>query len=265
MVNPLLIPAVATDDQPGPSVFSFVTKKFDIATQTLCEPPATQKPPVNSNQGNNTTEKILEASFRLSTHCKYNNYIKQWASYSKNIGHIEVHHVLHFLSEMVDKRHAHSSINSAKCAIATIAHIPFYNSLNKHPLINKYMTGVFNLRPPKPKLSFVWDVDILFTYFEQQGDYNSLSDKLLTQKLLILFLLLGAHRISTAKLFTVSNMVLNDLSVTFIPTEVLKHSRKGKPLDKFEYRSYTDKKLCIISCLREYLTRRDEYVGLNTD
>ena len=50
-------------------------------------------------------------------------------------------------------------------------------------------------------------------------------------------------------------MVLNDLSVTFIPTEVLKHYRKGKHLDKFEYRSYTDKKLCIVSCLREYLTR----------
>ena len=126
------------------------------------------------------------------------------------------------------------------------------------------MTGVFNLRPPKPKLSFVWDVNILFRYFEQQGDNDSLSDKLLTQKLLILLLLLGAHRISTVKLFSVSNMVLNDLSVTFIPTEVLKHSRKGKPLDKFEYRSYTDNKLCIISCLREYFTRQDKHVGLDT-
>ena len=62
-----------------------------------------------------------------------------------------------------------------------------------------------------------------------------------------------------------SNMVLNELSVTFIPTEKLKHSWKGKPLDKFEYRSYRDKKLCIISCLREYLTSQDKHVILNTD
>ena len=48
------------------------------------------------------------------------------------------------------------------------------------------MTGVFNLRPLKPRLSFVWDVDILLWYFEEQGDNNSLSDKLLTQKLLTL-------------------------------------------------------------------------------
>ena len=106
---------------------------------------------------------------------------------------------------------------------------------------------------------------ILFRYLEQQGVNNSLSDKLLTQKLLILLPLLGTDRISTAKLFSESNMVLNDLSVTFVPTEVLKHSRKGKPLDKFEYRSFTDKKLYIISCLRGYLTRRDKHVDLNTD
>ena len=51
-----LVLTVATDDQPGPTAFSAVTKKFDIATQTICEPPATQKTPVNSNQGNNTIE-----------------------------------------------------------------------------------------------------------------------------------------------------------------------------------------------------------------
>ena len=56
-----------------------------------------QKTAVNSNQGNNTTEKKLKASLRLSTHCKYYNYIKQWAFYSKNIDHIEISDVLDFL------------------------------------------------------------------------------------------------------------------------------------------------------------------------
>ena len=53
---------------------------------------------------------------------------------------------------------------------------------------------------------------------------------------------------STVKLFSMSTMILIDLSVTFIPTEVLKHSTKSKPLDKFEHRSYTDKTLCITVC-----------------
>ena len=115
-------------------------------------------------------------------------------------------------------------------------------------------------------LRFLWNVGILFGYLEQQqDDNNSLSDKLLIQKLLILLLLLCAHKSSAVKFFSVSNMVLNDLSVIFIPTEVLKNSRKGKPFDRFEYSSYADKKLCIISCLKKYLVRRDKRVGLNTD
>lgn len=71
------------------------------------------------------------------------------------------------------------------------------------------MSGVFNLKPPRPKLSFVWDVDILIRYFEQ-GDNSSLPSYNLTQKLLTLLLLLGKDRISTIKLFSVNNIVLNN-------------------------------------------------------
>ena len=59
-------------------------------------------------------------------------------------------------------------------------------------------------------------------------------------------------------------MVLNDLLVTFIPTEVLKHSKKGKPLDKFECRAYKDKTLCVIACLKEYISRRKKHERLTT-
>ena len=63
--QPILVPAVATDDQPGPVVFLAVTKKLDIATQKFQVPPAMQKKKnpkktvVNSNQSNYTTENYL--------------------------------------------------------------------------------------------------------------------------------------------------------------------------------------------------------------
>ena len=104
-------------------------------------------------------------------------------------------------------------------------------------------------------------MDILFKYFEQGGN-NSLSDKLLTKKLLILFLLLGAHRISTVKLFSVSNMVLNDLSVTFIPTEVLEHSRKGTNL--WTYLNI-DHIQILYHVLGNISLGEIRYVGLNMD
>ena len=45
-------------------------------------------------------------------------------------------------------------------------HINHSELLIKHPVVKKYMIGIFILRPPKPKLGFVWDLDILFRYLE---------------------------------------------------------------------------------------------------
>ena len=69
---------------------------------------------------------------RQSTHCKYDNYIKHWLDYSKTIEKIVITHGLGFLSAMFEKGHAYSTINSVKCGIATIIHIPPYESLNNH-------------------------------------------------------------------------------------------------------------------------------------
>ena len=41
--QPILAPAVATDNQPGSVVFLAVTKKCDVATQILQVAPAMQK------------------------------------------------------------------------------------------------------------------------------------------------------------------------------------------------------------------------------
>ena len=53
--------------------------------------------------------------------------------------------------------------------------------------------------------------------------------------------------------------------MTIIPTEALKHSRKGKPLDKFECRAYEDKTLCVIACIKEYISRHNKHEKLTTD
>ena len=82
---------------------------------------------ITIQQKNFRSVSYISKHISISTHCKYNNYIKQYTSYSKYIGHIEVSHALDFLSGMFDREHAYSTINSAKCAIATIVYISPYN------------------------------------------------------------------------------------------------------------------------------------------
>ena len=68
-------------------------------------------------------------------------------------GIIEIHYVLAFLTATFATGVIYSTINSEKCVVATILHIPTYPSINSHPLVKNCTTGISNLRPPKTKLN----------------------------------------------------------------------------------------------------------------
>ena len=137
-----------------------------------------------------TTNSILVASLRESTRKKYNPYQQKWHTYCQenNINPVtpNITNVLDFLSNLYDQGLSYSAINSAKSALSLIILIPPYTKFSDHPLISQYGNSVFNLRPPRPKLQFVWDAKIVFNYLEEKGSNNILPDKTLRQKLLIL-------------------------------------------------------------------------------
>ena len=62
-----------------------------------------------------------------------------------------------------------------------------------------------------------------------------------------------------------SGMVLNDVSVTFIPSTVLKHSRKGRPLNKFGYEAYTNITLHFVHCFKGYIFKLNNIEGILSD
>ena len=130
--------------------------------------------------------------------------------------------VLDFLSSLHDQGLS-SAINSAKSAISHIILIPLYTKLSDHPLMSQYGKGVFNLRFPRPKLQFAWDIKIVFSYLEEKGLNNILPNKIVTQKLLSLLLLLGGQRMNTAFNFEVDNMFINTECAIFSPNKVFKH------------------------------------------
>ena len=105
---------------------------------------------------------------------------------------------------------------------------------------------------------------MLFDYFKTQPSNIDLSDKCLFQKLSILLLLLGAQSVNTIFCFHVDEMTINDISITFAPSHVLKHSSKSNKLNVFTYRSYPqDVRLCVVDCLKVYLDRRKPKVPEN--
>ena len=225
--------------------------------------PITQKDASTSSINRMTTEDIINASLRKSTSKKYLVYQNKWNKYCSQYNirceHPTVNEFLSFFTALFNEEASYSVLMSAKSAVLHMLDIKCQH-ISQHRSVKKFFKGVFNLRPPLPKISFVWDVQIIFDHFISLGDNKKLSDKHMSQKLLILLLLLGGQRINSIFHFTIDRMVISTNSVTFSPGHVLKHSRQGKKLDTFEYRAFTDPKLCVLECLKEYIERREQKV-----
>lgn len=64
--------------------------------------------------------------------------------------------------------------------------------IGQHPLVTHLMKGVYNSRPPKPRYSVTWDVDVVVKYLMSLGPNSSLSLRQLSQKLALLMALVEA-------------------------------------------------------------------------
>jgi len=211
------------------------------------------------------TARILEASLRVSTRTKYkyawNGFTKHCIESNVHYNNASIDFILDYFSKLYNEGKSFSVVNNAKLAISHYLRFPPYRYLSEHPKVNKYFIGLHNLRPPIPKMTFVWDVSIVFRYFLTLKDNKELSQKEISQKLCLLLLLIGAQRVNTIFNFKVTRLIISEHQATFTLDTVLKHSKIGRKLDTITYRAYPDnKRLCVIDCLNEYLKMRDKLV-----
>lgn len=75
-------------------------------------------------------------------------------------------------------------------------------SVGSHPLVIRYMTGVFNLRPTQPKYKETWDVSKLLCHLKTLPPIHDLTLKLLSYKLATLIVLTQASRSHSVSLLT---------------------------------------------------------------
>ena len=120
----------------------------------------TTKNQIDGTKGNSPDNMVLRVFLQEVI------YIKEWMVYPKVIACIVIHCLLIYLSARFNEGMPCSTINSTKCLVSTILHIPIYLSKTKHPLVVKNIAEIFNLRLPKPELNNVWNLDILVRYLK---------------------------------------------------------------------------------------------------
>lgn len=160
---------------------------------------------------------------------------------------------------LYDRGVGYSAINTARCALSTFIVLGNHTA-GAHPLVVRFVKGVYNLRPPRSRYTEIWDVSIVLQLLKALAPAKYLSLKDLTLKLVTLMALVSAQRAQTLHLLTVRDMVVRKNSVTFPLHSVLKQSRPGKSLPVVEFKAYVpDRRLCVVNYIKEYLKRMEKF------
>ena len=132
--------------------------------------------------------------------------------------------------------------------------------IGKHPLISRFMRGVFNNRTPQPRYSFTWDVAKVLSHIRSLGTNDTLPMKELTHKLATILALANASKSLEIHVLDVKYMTVSLTGVTFtLKSYITKSSRPGKQCSLFYPSLQQDPLLCPVLTLRKYLSRTAKY------
>ena len=143
---------------------------------------------------------FIESGWSKGTNVAYQSAWSKWSSWchEQQVDPIscEIHFIVNFLAELYAQGLQQQSINTIRSAVSMthsqIEGIP----VGQHPLVSRLMKGIYNCRPPQPRYTATWDVDIVTTYIQSLGANAALSLKQLSQKLAMLMVLVEASRTS---------------------------------------------------------------------
>ena len=212
---------------------------------------------------------IIAASWKGSTKAQYQVYIRKWKRFcaERHISYLNVQvcDVLAFLTNMLDKEKVgYSSLNTARSALSTFLIVDGGRQpLGSHPLVNRFMKGVFHLKPPAPRYSSIWDVKVVLDYLRKLSPSKALNLKQLTQKLTMLIALVSAQRVQSLHVIHLDRMRWKKSSVEISFENTLKQNKPGNTGFSVTLNAYPpDRRLCIVNYMKEYVQRTQNLRGM---
>ena len=166
--------------------------------------------------------------------------------------------LLDYLTHLLQTRKlCYRSINVHRSAVSYHVQTATTAPLGSHPLVRKFMKGVFNLKPPQPRHIDVWDVSILVAHLASLAEASELNLKMLTLKLVTLLALSNADRASDITSLDLTGLSYLPEGALFKQINLTKTSRPGLMPDAFYPTYIHDPKLCVVTHLKEYISRTE--------
>ena len=175
-----------------------------------------------------------------------------------------VANALDFLQGMLEDGKGYSAINSARSALSAVIVSESEKKFGELPVVCQFMKGVYNIRPPEPRYSGVWDPQKVLEFLKTWSPARKLCLKLLTIKTVMLVLLTTGQRGQIINAMDVENMnIENSKMQFFIKNQDLKQGRIGYKMQPVELKAYpADKRICVYNYMTVYLKRTLEIRGV---
>ena len=165
--------------------------------------------------------------------------------------------VLEFLAKLFnDEEASYSSVNTARSALSSFLWNESGLTIGKFNSVRRFMKGVYELRPPMPRYSFVWDVNIVLNFLKIFVPVRELPLCQLTFKLVMLLAITSAQRVQSLQLLNVDNIFVNGDIIYCVIDGLLKQSSIKRKNPLIVLKSYeVDPDICVVSSMKEYLRR----------
>lgn len=168
----------------------------------------------------------------------------------------DVNQILIFLAELKNEGLQYSALNTARSALGSFTVLSSGRAIGTEPLISRFLKGVFNSCPPKPRYKYIWDVGVVLDYIRGIPPVQELDLKQLSLKLCFLIAVTTAQRIQTLDLLQVDQLNFQDDSASFMIFKLVKQSRPGHSGMEVTLKAYpSDVRLCVLKTLQVYLQK----------
>lgn len=164
--------------------------------------------------------------------------------------------LINYLTELFESDMEYSTVSGYRSAISA-NHVGFQGiPAGQHPEVTSLLKGMFNRRPPQPRYTDTWDVDLVLNLFRSWPEDSGLSLKDLSMKVSMLMGLTGAMRQSELHLLRVDHLSDTGELIRFSIGGLTKTRKVGQGPLTIEFSSYPeDPKLDVVSCIRAYVSR----------
>nr|CAI5867277.1 unnamed protein product [Callosobruchus analis] len=127
-------------------------------------------------------------------------------------------------------------------------------SIDEEKTIRRFLKGLYNMRPPRPKYQHSWDPQPVIECLKSLYPNESLFLQLVSKKLVMLLALTSGHRVQTLSKINVHNLSIAEEGMEVRIAEKIKTSGKNVLQPVLNFPVFKDcPELCVASVIKHYM------------